>query len=231
VRLLGSPSPLLRAGAAYVLGTAASNNEPFQQSLMQHHPEVVPALMQLINTASSAAGAAAPGAGRGLGGWWARWRGTAARSAEPAPATGSGSSSERGTSEQEGSEEQQQQKEEEQQRRAEEANAGLYALAALLRTNVGARAVFYGAAGMHGLEALLVDPTQPLRVRRKALNLITDLIHQDASVLPAGRAGLDSSATAAAMVQLLGQEPGAGAGGGEQQADQEAEEDLDLQVG
>ncbi|GAB4817589.1 hypothetical protein N2152v2_004635 [Parachlorella kessleri] len=221
VALLGSPSPLLRAGAAYVLGTAASNNGPFQQTLMQAHPEVVPALMQLVNTASSgpawaaAVGAAAAGTGGGPAGgsWWARWRG--ARAQQPA---GEGVFA--------GDEHQQQQqqqpsKQQQQQQGADSeggagaaaaaeavddeyvANAGLYALAALLRGNLGARAIFYGAAGMRGLEALLLDSQQGLRVRLKALNLITDLIHQDASALPSGAAGLDDSATAAAMLQLL----------------------------
>ena len=45
VNLLRQSSPNLQAGAAYVLGTAASNNNKFHDMLMQYHPESIGLLM------------------------------------------------------------------------------------------------------------------------------------------------------------------------------------------
>lgn len=47
VSLLAEESPTIQAAAAYVLGTAASNNNKFQDQLMQTHPETVTLLMQV----------------------------------------------------------------------------------------------------------------------------------------------------------------------------------------
>lgn len=49
VKLLTEDAPALQAAAAYVLGTAASNNNKFQELLMQHHPESINLLMQVGN--------------------------------------------------------------------------------------------------------------------------------------------------------------------------------------
>ena len=83
------------------------------------------------------------------------------------------------------------------------------------------------------LEGLLADGRAPLRLRRKALNLVADLLQLDAAS-GATHAGLDHSAAAAAMLALLapaeggagGSGPsGSGAGSGSQGV-----EDLDMQV-
>ena len=47
VALLAHDSPSLQAAAAYVLGTAASNNHKFLEELMQSHPESITVLMQV----------------------------------------------------------------------------------------------------------------------------------------------------------------------------------------
>lgn len=120
----------------------------------------------------------------------------------------------------------------------------LYALAALLRLDAGARSAFYGAGGVHTLQQLLASPAAGLRAKKKAAALLTDLVHLDAPAMSAAAAataaqqrrtetqrvgsaattgptaGLDLSAVVAAALQLL---------------DVEAwplqEADLDLQVG
>jgi hypothetical protein len=47
VRLLQEGSPAVQAAAAYVLGTAASNNDKFQGQLLEAHPEVLAHLLQV----------------------------------------------------------------------------------------------------------------------------------------------------------------------------------------
>ena len=47
VQLLSQDSASLQAAAAFVLGTAASNNNRFQEQLMQLHPESISLLMQV----------------------------------------------------------------------------------------------------------------------------------------------------------------------------------------
>lgn len=47
VRLLAHNSPSLQAAAAFVLGTAASNNNKFQEQLMHLHPESISLLLQV----------------------------------------------------------------------------------------------------------------------------------------------------------------------------------------
>ena len=47
VQLLSQDSASLQAAAAFVLGTAASNNNKFQEQLMQLHPESISLLMQV----------------------------------------------------------------------------------------------------------------------------------------------------------------------------------------
>lgn len=58
---------------------------------------------------------------------------------------------------------------------------GLYAIAALLRNNADARALFYGNQGVQHLIQLLKAPDQTEQVRLKVLNLITDLSQLDLS--------------------------------------------------
>lgn len=47
VNLVTHDSPDIQAAAAYVLGTAASNNNQFHDQLMQIHPESITFLMQV----------------------------------------------------------------------------------------------------------------------------------------------------------------------------------------
>ncbi len=47
VQLLSQDSPSLQAAAAFVLGTAASNNNKFQEQLMQLYPETVSLLLKV----------------------------------------------------------------------------------------------------------------------------------------------------------------------------------------
>ena len=49
VNLLTHDSPDIQAAAAYVLGTAASNNNHFHDQLMQIHPASITFLMQVRN--------------------------------------------------------------------------------------------------------------------------------------------------------------------------------------
>ena len=49
VRLLADGSPSLQAAAAFVLGTAASNNNKFQEQLMHLHPESISLLLQVCS--------------------------------------------------------------------------------------------------------------------------------------------------------------------------------------
>lgn len=103
----------------------------------------------------------------------------------------------------------------------------LYALAALLRLDAGARSAFYGAGGVHTLQQLLASPAAGLRAKKKAAALLTDLVHLDAPAMSAAAAataaqqrrtgtqragsaattgptaGLDLSAVVAAALQLL----------------------------
>lgn len=94
VALLAASSPTLQAAAAYVLGTAASNNPPFQATLLEQHPQTVAALLQIVHGPNRYA-----------------------------------SSSDKEAKE-------------------EATNAALYAVAAMVRVHVGARALFYAAGGM-----------------------------------------------------------------------------------
>jgi hypothetical protein len=51
VSLLGSSQPPeLQAGAAYVLGTAVSNNEKLAGDLMSEHPQLLQLLLQVRRT-------------------------------------------------------------------------------------------------------------------------------------------------------------------------------------
>ena len=47
VQLLLQESPSLQAAAAFVLGTAASNNNKFQEQLMALYPESITCLLQV----------------------------------------------------------------------------------------------------------------------------------------------------------------------------------------
>lgn len=49
VQLLAHDSPRLQAAAAFVLGTAASNNNKFQEQLMHLHPETITLLLQVCS--------------------------------------------------------------------------------------------------------------------------------------------------------------------------------------
>ncbi|KAL3148863.1 hypothetical protein ABBQ32_001736 [Trebouxia sp. C0010 RCD-2024] len=114
VRLLSHDSPSLQAAAAFVLGTAASNNNKFQEQLMQLHPESISLLLQVTSSSS-----------------------------------------------------------------AQTSKKGLYALAALLRNNADARALFYSNQGVQHLISLLKAPNQTEQVSLKVLNLVTDLSQLD----------------------------------------------------
>ena len=63
----------------------------------------------------------------------------------------------------------------------ETSKKGLYAIAALLRNNADARALFYDNQGVQHLIQLLKAPDQTEQVRLKVLNLITDLSQLDLS--------------------------------------------------
>lgn len=173
VALLGAASPQLRQGAALVLGTAASNNEAFQEQLLRHHPEAVPALMRLVNSASGGftpLPPPAPAAASRWGSWWP-WGSKPAAAPPAAPAPAAGGSEAGGADDAtlaagsdaaaagDGSQED--------GRREDEtaAAAGLYALAAVIRTNTAARAMFYAAGGMQ------VRGVQSMRA------LCTNLLH------------------------------------------------------
>ena len=143
----GAPSPeeraALAAGAARVVHTAASNNESFQRQLLEHHPEALAFLMQL------------------LGG----------EAEDPAM-------------------------------------QALSAMAAIVRNNAVARGTFYRAAGIPHLQLILRDPGRPLRLRRTALGLLTDLLHMDIDALAAATAkgtaaGVDVPAAVHTVLQLL----------------------------
>lgn len=45
--LQGGEAPSLQAGAAYVLGTAASNNEKLAETMISTHPELLPTLLKV----------------------------------------------------------------------------------------------------------------------------------------------------------------------------------------
>jgi hypothetical protein len=47
VSLLGEGAPSLQAGAAYVLGTAASNNEKLASVLVKEHPQLLQQLLKV----------------------------------------------------------------------------------------------------------------------------------------------------------------------------------------
>ena len=64
-------------------------------------------------------------------------------------------------------------------RSAQTSKKGLYALAALLRNNVDARALFYSNQGVQHLIQLLKAPNQTEQVSLKVLNLVTDLSQLD----------------------------------------------------
>lgn len=151
VALLAASSPTLQAAAAYVLGTAASNNPPFQATLLEQHPQTVAALLQIVHGPNRYA-----------------------------------SSSDKEAKE-------------------EATNAALYAMAAMVRVHVGARALFYAAGGMQSLESVLVDSMAPVRLRRKALNLIADVVQLDSG--SGMRQGLDHASTVGAILGLLAEEP------------------------
>ncbi|KAI3433395.1 hypothetical protein D9Q98_003211 [Chlorella vulgaris] len=79
---------------------------------------------------------------------------------------------------------------------AYEASAkALYCLSTILRLNSPARAAFYRAAGVQTLQLLLVGGGRDLRLQRKALTLLTDLVHLDAPALAA--------TTVTSILQLL----------------------------
>lgn len=61
----------------------------------------------------------------------------------------------------------------------ETSKKGLYAIAALLRNNADARALFYSNQGLHHLIQLLKPPSQTEQVSLKVLNLVTDLSQLD----------------------------------------------------
>ena len=63
----------------------------------------------------------------------------------------------------------------------ETSKKGLYAIAALLRNNVEARALFYTHQGTQHLVQLLQAPDQTEQVNLKILNLIADLTQLDLS--------------------------------------------------
>ena len=63
----------------------------------------------------------------------------------------------------------------------ETSKKGLYAIAALLRNNADARALFYDNQGVQRLIQLLKAPGQPEQVMLKVLNLVTDLSQLDLS--------------------------------------------------
>jgi hypothetical protein len=56
VEALGSANVSLRTAAAYVLGTAASNNAKFQGTLLSTHPDIFIQLMEVGAGASGGAG-------------------------------------------------------------------------------------------------------------------------------------------------------------------------------
>ncbi|KAL4431166.1 hypothetical protein ABPG75_006422 [Micractinium tetrahymenae] len=100
---------------------------------------------------------------------------------------------------------------------AEAGLKALYALSAILRLNPGARAAFYSAGGVHTLQQLL-GSAAGLRAKKKAIALLTDLVHLDAPAMSAAAAAtmatqqqhdvtptaaLDYSAAVAAALQLL----------------------------
>lgn len=62
---------------------------------------------------------------------------------------------------------------------AQTSKKGLYALAALLRNNADARALFYSNQGVQHLISLLKAPNQTEQVSLKVLNLVTDLSQLD----------------------------------------------------
>ncbi|KAJ4840153.1 hypothetical protein Tsubulata_000235, partial [Turnera subulata] len=58
---------------------------------------------------------------------------------------------------------------------AEEAIKALYAVSALIRNNLGGQEIFYADAGDMMLQNLLSDPGSDIRLRRKAVFLVSDL--------------------------------------------------------
>lgn len=93
------------------------------------------------------------------------------------------------------------------QQAAEAAEAGakaLYCLSAILRLSGAARGAFYRAAGVRALQQLLGSRGAGVRLKRKALGLLTDLVQLDAGDVGAvagGGGGADAPATAGAQQQ------------------------------
>jgi hypothetical protein len=84
----------------------------------------------------------------------------------------------------------------------------LYALAALVRNSAAIRAQFLDAGGLGVVQGLLSGGATPPRLRRKALNLLTDLMELDAQLQAAMAADRDALL---GIVQLLGDDGVCGA--------------------
>lgn len=105
---------------------------------------------------------------------------------------------------------------------AEAGAKALYCLSAILRLSAPARSAFYQVGGLPTLQALLAAPAAQggsLRLKRKALTLLADLVQLDGAAQQ-GTAGLDQGAAVAAALQLL-----------DVAALPEREQDTDMQVG
>lgn len=111
------------------------------------------------------------------------------------------------------------------QQEADEAGVkALYCLSAILRLSAPARTAFHQVHGLPTLQALLAAPQAQggsLRLKRKALTLLADLVQLDgAAQQQEGAASLDQGAAVTAALQLL-----------DVAALPEGERDTDLQVG
>ncbi|PRW58654.1 hsp70 nucleotide exchange factor FES1 isoform X1 [Chlorella sorokiniana] len=163
--------PALQARAAHLLGTAASNNNVFQEQLLGDHPEALPMLLHLLSAGSSASASSSSAGSEG---------------------------------------------DEQQQAAAEEAAVrALYCLSTILRLSAPARSAFYEVSGLPALQALLAASAAQggsLRLKRKALTLLEDLLQLDSAAQQStaqegaaqeGAIGLDQRAAVAAALQLL----------------------------
>jgi nucleotide exchange factor SIL1 len=102
----------------------------------------------------------------------------------------------------------------------------LYALSAILRLHAAARDAFCQMDGMQALQALLHADAADVRLKHKALGLLTDMIHAEQQQQDLG---LDLAAAAMTALRLLERSSRQAAKGSNSWSSADVEADLDLQ--